>query len=80
MDDEYDEGEDYEVAEDTGMEMPSGFSVLSMTWNLLAFGRDVCGAVDALMGRVMFDTVAEDGKRRDRTEFASSVAAGIERL
>jgi hypothetical protein len=58
MDDEYDEGEDYEVAEDSEPLMPSGFSVLSMTWNLLAFGRDVCGAVDALMGRVMFGSLS----------------------
>ena len=71
-----DEWEDDEVESDFAPQVRAGFTRASVAFNAIAFGRDLCTAVDNLLARLMIDAVAADAK----DEFASSVRAGIESL
>lgn len=72
-------GEEWEDDEEESTWAPqvrAGFTPASLAFNAFAFGRDLCGAVDNLLARLMVDATAADAK----DDFASSVRAGIESL
>jgi hypothetical protein len=87
--DEDEEGYEVEDEDDTeeewsGMEtyreLPSGLNTPSTVWNLLTFVSECAEAFDKLIRNFRADLEITSAKKREESEFMSSVEAGIESL
>lgn len=85
--DEDEEGyaeEDDDTEEGNGLEtyreLPTGLNLTSAVWNVLSFASDCVLAFDKLIRNFRADLECSSAKKREQSEFMSSVEAGIESL
>ena len=74
-----DEAEEWNGLE-TYRELPTGLNFTSTVWNLLTFMSDCVSAFDKLIRNFRADLEISSAKKREESEFMSSVEAGIESL